>query len=151
MIEREFVKYEVKIALPYYKWYVSKSGDVFDYDTHWNGGSGRVGKNGEIDLPEDGYPYVIVESSKEFITTLKEFETPLSIATRLGCLLEKDDNEEIDRICLLILEKFSEKVKEYKNGKTGLLGMFFGEFKKITTKNFQPKTINERLKLALEK
>jgi len=49
------------------------------------------------------------------------------------------------------LEKFPEKIIEYKNGKTGLLGLFVGEVMKLSKGKADPKLLNNLVKETLEK
>jgi aspartyl-tRNA(Asn)/glutamyl-tRNA(Gln) amidotransferase subunit B len=44
-----------------------------------------------------------------------------------------------------VISELPEKVKEYKSGKTGLLGMFMGEIKKRSKGEANPKLANELL------
>ena len=49
------------------------------------------------------------------------------------------------------LEKYPEKVEEYKNGKKGLIGLFMGEVMKLSRGKADPKIANKLVREALEK
>ena len=49
-----------------------------------------------------------------------------------------------------VLEKFPEKVKEYHQGKKGVLGLFMGELMKISKGKIDPKTANQSIIEKLE-
>ena len=49
------------------------------------------------------------------------------------------------------LEKYPEKVEEYKSGKKGLIGLFMGEIMKLSKGKADPKLANKLLKEKLEK
>lgn len=68
----------------------------------------------------------------------------LTIVTELNILINTDANE----ICKFIEEavsKFPDKVKEYNNGKKGVLGLFMGELMKISKGKIDPKQANKVL------
>jgi aspartyl-tRNA(Asn)/glutamyl-tRNA(Gln) amidotransferase subunit B len=44
-----------------------------------------------------------------------------------------------------VILKYPEKVKEYKKGKTGIIGMFMGEVMKLSKGKADPKRTNELL------
>ena len=48
------------------------------------------------------------------------------------------------------IERFPEKVKEYQEGKTGLIGLFMGEVMKLSKGKADPKTANQLVKEALD-
>jgi aspartyl-tRNA(Asn)/glutamyl-tRNA(Gln) amidotransferase subunit B len=47
------------------------------------------------------------------------------------------------------LDKMPEKIKEYKKGKKGLIGLFVGEVKKISKGKADPKIVTELLEQKL--
>jgi aspartyl-tRNA(Asn)/glutamyl-tRNA(Gln) amidotransferase subunit B len=76
--------------------------------------------------------------------TLSALET----AQKLDLLQDSTD----DSIAILVdaaLAKFPDKITEYKNGKTGLLGLFVGEVMKASKGKADPKKINELVLKAL--
>lgn len=48
------------------------------------------------------------------------------------------------------IAKYPEKVKEYKNGNEGLLGLFVGESMKMSKGNADPKELNRIIKEKLK-
>ena len=49
-----------------------------------------------------------------------------------------------------VLAKYPEKVQEYKNGKTGLLGLFVGEVMKASKGKADPRKTNEQVRKMLD-
>jgi aspartyl-tRNA(Asn)/glutamyl-tRNA(Gln) amidotransferase subunit B len=49
------------------------------------------------------------------------------------------------------LQKFPDKITEYRNGKVGLLGLFVGEVMKLSKGKADPKVLNKLVKESLEK
>ena len=72
---------------------------------------------------------------------------PEEIATQQN-LMQQSDLSAIGPIVDKVLEKFADKVVEYKKGKKGLLALFVGEVMKRTKGKADPKITNE---LLLEK
>ena len=58
-------------------------------------------------------------------------------------LLQQTDHDSIEQTIQEIMIRFEDKVKEYRKGKKGLLGLFVGEVMKKT--NADPKIVNELL------
>ena len=63
-------------------------------------------------------------------------------------LIQQSDISSLEPIVDSVLEKFADKVKEYKKGKKGLLSLFVGEVMKQTKGKADPRLTNE---LLLEK
>jgi len=63
-------------------------------------------------------------------------------------LLQQSDVSSIEPIIAGVLEKFADKVVEYKKGKKGLLSLFVGEVMKQSKGKADPKVTND---LLLEK
>lgn len=74
---------------------------------------------------------------------------PLAIAEKLN-LLQSSNSNELDEWIEKALNKYPEKVAEYKFGKTGLLGLFMGEVMKLSGGKADPKVASEMVRLALE-
>ena len=58
-------------------------------------------------------------------------KTALQLATEHN-LLQVSDSNELENWVTMALEKMPDKIKEYKKGKKGLIGLFVGEVKKIS-------------------
>jgi aspartyl-tRNA(Asn)/glutamyl-tRNA(Gln) amidotransferase subunit B len=65
-------------------------------------------------------------------------------------LAQDANQDEIDLLIDGVLQRFPEKVEEYKNGKTGLLGMFVGEVMKLSKGKADPRKTNELVRAKLE-
>ena len=77
-------------------------------------------------------------------------EAPLSIAQRLD-IIQSNDTGALQELVNQALAKYPEKIAEYKNGKTNLLGLFVGEVMKMGKGKADPKLANQLVKEALEK
>jgi aspartyl-tRNA(Asn)/glutamyl-tRNA(Gln) amidotransferase subunit B len=77
-------------------------------------------------------------------------ELPLSIAQRLD-IIQSNDTGALQEMVNQALAKYPEKIIEYKNGKTALLGLFVGEVMKLGKGKADPKMANQLVKEALEK
>lgn len=86
------------------------------------------------------FPAMIRESSK----------TAEALATELD-LIQNSNSNEIQLLVEQAVNKFPEKITEYKNGKTGLLGLFVGEVMKLSKGKADPKIVNQLVKEQLEK
>ena len=76
-------------------------------------------------------------------------KTARQIAEELNVIQNSNDNE-IEQIIKDILSQYPDKVKAYKNGKKGILGMFMGEIMKQTQGSADPKLANTLLLKYLE-
>ena len=59
--------------------------------------------------------------------------------------------DESESLIAQVLEKYPDKVKEYHQGKKGVLGLFMGELMKISKGKIDPKTANQSIIEKLEK
>ncbi|MEK0420548.1 MAG: glutamyl-tRNA amidotransferase [Bacteroidota bacterium] len=65
-------------------------------------------------------------------------------------LAQDADTDTIETLIAEVLSKFPEKVQEYKNGKTGLLGLFVGEVMKASKGKADPRKTNEQVRKMLD-
>jgi aspartyl-tRNA(Asn)/glutamyl-tRNA(Gln) amidotransferase subunit B len=65
-------------------------------------------------------------------------------------LIQESDSGVLEALVAEALAKYPEKVTEYRNGKTGLLGLFMGEVMKLSKGKADPKVTNELVRKALE-
>ncbi|MBK5269722.1 MAG: Asp-tRNA(Asn)/Glu-tRNA(Gln) amidotransferase subunit GatB [Bacteroidia bacterium] len=101
-----------------------------------------------IDLVEKGKLSFSVASSKIFHSLLQDPEKdPEQIAIELN-LFQQSDVSSLEPVINKVLEKYADKVVEYKKGKKGLLSLFVGEVMKQSKGKADPKITNE---LLLEK
>ncbi len=68
----------------------------------------------------------------------------LQIANELN-LVQESDSESIATWVLEVIEKMPDKVKEYKSGKKGLIGLFAGEVKKLSKGKADMQVVNKLL------
>ena len=65
--------------------------------------------------------------------------------------IQESDDDKINEYIKLAINKYPEKVIEYKNGKKGLIGLFMGEVMKISKGKVDPKKANKTLLNELNK
>jgi aspartyl-tRNA(Asn)/glutamyl-tRNA(Gln) amidotransferase subunit B len=98
-----------------------------------------------IGLTDTGKVSFSAASGKIFPLLLKETgKLPEQIAEEQN-LLQQSDVSAIGPIIDRVLEKFADKVAEYKKGKKGLLSLFVGEVMKQSKGKADPKLANEML------
>ncbi|HVT84610.1 MAG TPA: Asp-tRNA(Asn)/Glu-tRNA(Gln) amidotransferase subunit GatB [Chitinophagaceae bacterium] len=101
-----------------------------------------------IELVESGKVSFSMASTKIFLTLVKEpNKTPEQIAEEQN-LLQQSDTSFLLPIVDEVLNKFANKVAEYKKGKKGLLSLFVGEVMKRSKGKADPAVTNQ---LILEK
>jgi aspartyl-tRNA(Asn)/glutamyl-tRNA(Gln) amidotransferase subunit B len=84
-------------------------------------------------------------SQRLFPELIKSKEADVeALAQRLN-LIQDSDEAGILAIIEKIIDENPEKVKEYKKGKSGILGMFMGEVKKQSKGKADPKVANQLL------
>ena len=98
-----------------------------------------------IQMVEDGKVNFSVASSKIFTALLAApLKTPLQIATEQNLLLETDSGS-VEAWIDEVIAKMPDKIKEYKGGKKGLIGLFVGEVKKISKGKADMNLVNKLL------
>ena len=101
-----------------------------------------------VALVESGVLSFSVASTRLFSRLLDDpSQEPEQVATRDN-LVQQSDAAAIEPIIAKVLEKYADKVNEYKKGKKGLLSLFVGEVMKQSKGKADPKVTNE---LLLEK
>jgi aspartyl-tRNA(Asn)/glutamyl-tRNA(Gln) amidotransferase subunit B len=104
-----------------------------------------------IALIESGKVSHTIASQRIFTELVKNpAKTALQIAEENN-LLQESDSSVLEGLVSQALAKYPEKVTEYRNGKTSLLGLFMGEVMKLSKGKADPKVANELVKRALEK
>lgn len=76
--------------------------------------------------------------------------TAEDIAKKLD-LIQNSNSDELQGLVDEVLNRFPEKVAEFKSGKVGLLGMFVGEVMKASKGKADPKLLNQLVKQTLDK
>jgi aspartyl-tRNA(Asn)/glutamyl-tRNA(Gln) amidotransferase subunit B len=98
-----------------------------------------------IQLVDDSKVNFSIASSKIFNALLvSPQKTPLQIATELN-LLQESDSGSVAAWVDEVIAKMPDKVKEYKTGKKGLIGLFVGEVKKISQGKADMNLVNKLL------
>lgn len=101
-----------------------------------------------IGLTDSGKVSFSIASAKLFAHLLKDPGSDPEIAAKELNLVQESDASSIEPIVDAVIEKFADKVAEYKKGKKGLLSLFVGEVIKRSKGKADPKVVNE---LLLEK
>jgi aspartyl-tRNA(Asn)/glutamyl-tRNA(Gln) amidotransferase subunit B len=103
-----------------------------------------------ISLVDEGKLSFSVASQKIFPLMINQPEkNPAQIAREMNLLQESDEGS-LRQYVAQALAKYPEKVKEYKSGKTGLIGLFMGEVMKLSKGKADPKIANQIVKKVLE-
>jgi aspartyl-tRNA(Asn)/glutamyl-tRNA(Gln) amidotransferase subunit B len=98
-----------------------------------------------IQLIDTGKVNFTIASQRLFTATINNPDKPiLELALELDILQESDQNS-ILPIIEEVIAAFPDKVKEYKKGKTAIVGMFMGEVMKRSKGKADPKVTNELL------
>jgi len=103
-----------------------------------------------VKLVDEGKVSNSVATQKVFNEMLKSDLSAEEIAKTNNWIQESDTNALQDFV-QQALEKYPEKVEEYKNGKKGLIGLFMGEVMKLSRGKADPKIANKLVREALEK
>ena len=65
--------------------------------------------------------------------------------------IQDSDTDSLSEFVKQAIEKYPQKVEEYKSGKKGLIGLFMGEVMKLSGGKADPKLANQLVKKELEK
>ena len=104
-----------------------------------------------IKLVDDGKVGFSVASTKLFHALMEAGDkSALELATELN-LLQVSDSNELESWVNTAIERMPDKVKEYKKGKKGLIGLFVGEVKKMSKGKADPKKVTELLEEKLNR
>ena len=102
-----------------------------------------------IQLVDDGKVNFSIASSKIFTALLvSPKKTPFQIAIELN-LLQESDSAPVAAWIDEVIAKMPDKVKEYKTGKKGLIGLFVGEVKKLSKGKADMNLVNKLLEEKL--
>ena len=103
-----------------------------------------------VDLIDSGKVSHAIASQKIFPKLLEELEkSPAKIAEENNWIQESD-SAALTEIVKQAIAKYPEKVIEYKNGKTTLLGLFMGEVMKLSKGKADPKVATDIVKELLD-
>lgn len=98
-----------------------------------------------IALIDSGKVNNSVAAQKLFPALLKAGgNNPEKLAAEMGLVIDHATND-VDRFIHDAIAKYPEKVKEYQNGKKGVLGLFMGEIMKSSKGRIDPQKTNQML------
>ncbi len=101
-----------------------------------------------INLTDSGQLNYSVAAQKVFPALTESPDLPVKqVAIQLKVLIDTDD-EELNLIIDEVLKSYPDKVKEYQNGKKGVLGLFMGDIMKRSKGKINPQSTSE---LVIEK
>ena len=102
-----------------------------------------------VNLIEEKIISQLIATQKIFPAMTKNpTKSPLLIAKENNWIQQQDDGL-LNEYVTQALNKYPEKVNEYKNGNKNLLGLFMGEAMKISKGKADPKTLSELIKKEL--
>ncbi len=105
---------------------------------------------GLIELVDSGKVNNTVAAQKLFPALLKNSnKTAGELANELNLLIIADNND-VSQFIHNAIAKYPDKVKEYQNGKKGVLGLFMGEIMKNSKGKIDPQKTNQLLIKELE-
>jgi len=101
----------------------------------------------------------LIESNKISNTAATTTILPQMLSNNLSAnyiankhnLIQESNEDVLHQYIRQAIEKYPDKVQEYKNGKKGLIGLFMGEVMKLSKGKADPKIANTLLKNILEK
>ena len=102
-----------------------------------------------IQLIDSGKISNTVATQKVFGLMIDNDLSPEDIAKNNNWIQESD-TDALQTFVKQALEKYPEKVTEYKNGKKGLIGLFMGEVMKLSRGKADPKVANQLVREALK-
>ncbi|MGM0581107.1 MAG: Asp-tRNA(Asn)/Glu-tRNA(Gln) amidotransferase subunit GatB [Bacteroidota bacterium] len=105
---------------------------------------------GLIQLVDDGKVSNTVANQQIFIEMLKSKDSDAETIAIEENLLQESSSDSIQPIIDEVLIDMAEKVKEYKSGRKGLIGLFVGEVMKRSKGKADPKKTNELLQQTLK-
>ena len=103
-----------------------------------------------VELIDSGKINNTIATQKIFPEMLESNKMANDIAKGKNWIQESDTDAMKDYIKAAI-NKYPEKVEEYKNGKKGLIGLFMGEIMKLSKGKADPKIANKLLQIELNK
>jgi aspartyl-tRNA(Asn)/glutamyl-tRNA(Gln) amidotransferase subunit B len=103
-----------------------------------------------ITIVDDGKVSNTVATSKVFFEMLKTDDDAEKIAIDNNWIQESN-SDALGEYIAQAIDKYPEKVTEYKSGKKGLIGLFMGEVMQLSKGQADPKLANQLLRTELEK
>jgi aspartyl-tRNA(Asn)/glutamyl-tRNA(Gln) amidotransferase subunit B len=105
---------------------------------------------GLINLVETGKMGRTLASQQLFPLLMQHPNLDASTLAAEHNLVQVGDEDELNAWVAEAIQKFPDKVAEYKNGKKGILGLFMGEVMRLSKGKADPKKVNELILQALE-
>ncbi|MFT4857482.1 MAG: aspartyl-tRNA(Asn)/glutamyl-tRNA(Gln) amidotransferase subunit B [Planctomycetota bacterium] len=103
-----------------------------------------------MELIDDSKVSFTVAAQRVYPELLKSSsETPIQIAQRLN-LIQESDEDSLILVVEAVLAENQAKVKEYRSGKKGLMGMFMGQVMQKSKGKADPKVATKLLIEILE-
>jgi len=103
-----------------------------------------------VDFIDTGKVNHTIATQKIFPAMMQQLDkTPEQIAQENGWIQESDSGA-LTEFVKQAIAKYPDKVVEYKNGKTSLVGLFMGEVMKLSKGKADPKVANELVKQMLD-
>jgi aspartyl-tRNA(Asn)/glutamyl-tRNA(Gln) amidotransferase subunit B len=99
-----------------------------------------AGKIGHTAASQKLFPALVANPAKSVEALASELD-----------IIQNSNSNEIAVLVEQAVNKFPEKITEYRNGKVGLLGLFVGEVMKLSKGKADPKVVNQLVKEQLEK
>ncbi|WP_109617926.1 Asp-tRNA(Asn)/Glu-tRNA(Gln) amidotransferase subunit GatB [Sediminitomix flava] len=103
-----------------------------------------------IQLVDDGKVSTSVAQQELFPAFIKKPDSSAEALAQEMNLIQESGDDFIKPIIDEVLAKFPDKVKAYKKGKKGLIGMFMGEVMKLSGGKVEPKKAKQLVQEALE-
>ncbi len=104
-----------------------------------------------VDLIGSGKVSHTIATQKIFPKMLEELNKSASQIAEENNWIQESDSSALTELAKQALSKYPEKVAEYKNGKTSLLGLFMGELMKLSKGKADPKMASDLMKELLDK
>ncbi len=104
-----------------------------------------------ISLIESGKVSYTMASQRIFPEMVKNPAKTAAQIAEENNLMQESDSSVLEQFVAEAIAKYPEKVIEYKNGKSSLLGLFMGEVMKLSKGKADPKMANQLVKTALDK
>ncbi len=103
-----------------------------------------------IQIIDEGKVNFSVASAKIFPALTGNPELTAMEVAEKNNLIQTSDSSELEKWIDDVIAKMPDKVKEYKNGKKGLIGLFIGEVKKLSKGKADPKKVTELIEQKLK-
>jgi aspartyl-tRNA(Asn)/glutamyl-tRNA(Gln) amidotransferase subunit B len=103
-----------------------------------------------IQMIEDGKLSFSIASTRLFGELIKDPLAEPEELAHLKNLIQDSDTAAIENLIEQVLNKFPEKVDQYKKGKKGLMGLFVGEVMKLSKGTADPAVTNDILSKKLK-